>query len=527
MAIDYTAVFEKTISRSVQFWRRYRRSDDIENQKFILIDLMVDHPTYFLGNLIVAKYLELLRGYKPWALVSSAADQKVILLAKSFGVERFTFVRDEVSKEAFPEVGPILQQLEGLSGAELRRRVLTLNVNGLQVGDLLYDTYVREMRKVTLLEVDDDLRAFTVLMLNYFALYDKIFRTGDIAATITGHLVYLRFGLLARLSAEYGVDVYALSGGKGMRIQRRRGMAAVSDVITRISPDLVDRVLARDGDEVVRNGRETLSRRMSGTNNEYKYLNEESYAPTRNLLNPHELHQRLGLDPERPKALLMLHAFPDATHAAPKLLFDDYYDWFRKTLDIARELPEIDWLIKMHPHQAYYTHDPEPLETASSIANEVAHIHLLEEGMNSASLPAFVDFLITIDGSAGLEFAGCGIPIILGGRGFVAGLGFSEEPQNIAEYADTLARGPKLVLSTAQQRRALAANDLYYRRMVVNCRFMPDISYNSWTTFDEGAFWQGYLEAMENTTAENDEIFQALNRMLDTDAHTTLRTDEI
>jgi hypothetical protein len=527
MAIDYTTVFEKAISRSVRYWRRYRSGDGMENQKFILVDLMVDHPAYYLGNLIIAKYLELLRGYKPWALVSSTEDQKVILLAKSFGVERFTFVRDEVAKEALPEAGAILQQFEDLSGAELRRRVLALNVNGIQVGDLLYDTYVREMRKVTLLEVDDDLRAFTVLMLNYFALYDKIFRTNDIAATITGHLVYLRFGLLARLSAEHGADVYARSGGKGMRIQRRRDLAAVSDVITRVSADLVDRVLAGDGDEAVRNGRETLSRRMSGTNNEFKHLNEESYSPTRNLLNADELHQRLGLDPGRPKALLMLHAFPDATHAAPGLLFDDYYDWFRKTLDIARELPEIDWLIKMHPHQAYYAADPEPTETASRIANEVSQIHLLEDGMNSASLPEFVNFLITIDGSAGLEFGGCGVPIILGGRGFVAGLGFTEEPKNLDEYADTLARGPELILTAAQHQRALAANDLYYRRMVVNCRFMPDISYNSWTAFDEGAFWQSYLEAMENTIVENDEIFQALYQMLEMDAHTALRTEEI
>ena len=525
MAIDYTTVFEKAISRSIRFWRRYRSDDGKEKQKFILVDLMVDHPAYYLGNLIIAKYLELLRGYKPWALVSSTEDQKVILLAKSFGVERFTFVRDEVAKEALPEVAPILRQFEGLSGAELRRCVLALNVNGIQVGDLLYDTYVREMRKVTLLEVDDDLRTFTVLMLNYFALYDKIFRTNDVGATITGHLIYLRFGLLARLSAKYGADVYARSGGKGVRLQLRRGIAAVSDVITRVSPDLVDSVLARDGDEVVRKGRETLSLRMSGTNNEFKHLNEESYAPTRHLLNPHEQHRKLGLDPERPKALVMLHAFPDATHAAPGLLFDDYYDWFRKTLDIARELPEIDWLIKMHPHLPYYTYDLEPVETTSRIANEVSQIHLLEDGMNTASLPKFVNFVITIDGSAGLEFAGCGVPVILGGKGFVAGLGFTEEPKNLEEYTETLARGPNLVLTTAQHRRALAANDLYYRRMIVNCHFIPDTSYNSWTSFDEGEFWQGYLDATENATVENDEFFQALNQLLETDGHTLIRAD--
>ena len=52
--------------------------------------MMVDHPVYYLGNLIIAKYLELTHGFKIWALISSEQDSKAVLTAKSFGVDGIT-----------------------------------------------------------------------------------------------------------------------------------------------------------------------------------------------------------------------------------------------------------------------------------------------------------------------------------------------------------------------------------------------------------------------------------------------------
>ena len=168
------------------------------------MDLLVDHPFYYLGNLILGTYLEFARGLNHWALVSSATDQKIILLARSVGIEQFTFVRDEAAKDVRLEAAQIIAQLEGLTGHELRCRFLGLNVNGLPVGDLLYDTYLRETRQATRHEVDDDLRADVALMLNYYALSDRLLQDEEVGAAFVEHLVYLRFGVLVRLAAAQG-----------------------------------------------------------------------------------------------------------------------------------------------------------------------------------------------------------------------------------------------------------------------------------------------------------------------------------
>ncbi|MBT5496197.1 MAG: hypothetical protein HOK54_10675, partial [Alphaproteobacteria bacterium] len=118
---DDSAAFEQAISHGIRFWRRQSAGGANVKPKRVLVDLLVDHPVYYLGNLILGKYLELTRGLKPWALVSSATDQKIILLARSFGIEQFTFVRDKAARDVRPEAAQIIAQLEGLTGHELRR----------------------------------------------------------------------------------------------------------------------------------------------------------------------------------------------------------------------------------------------------------------------------------------------------------------------------------------------------------------------------------------------------------------------
>lgn len=522
MSEDSTA-FEDAIWRSTRFWRRHAAAGGEGRPRRVLVDLLVDHPVYYLGNLVLAKYLELTRGLKPLALVSSAGDRKIVLLARSFGIDDVVFVRDEVTQRARPGTGAILKSFEGLADGPLRRRVLGLGLNGIPVGDLLYDTYVRETRQVTLRRVDDDLKAYTALMLNYLGLYESILEREDVAATVMGHLVYLRFGMLARLAALRGADAYVRYGGKGMRVQRRRGVAAARDVMTRVGPDLVEGVLARDGEAAIAAGRETLARRLRGTGNEFAFLDEEGYAPTRDMVAADALCRRMGLDPARPKALLMLHAFPDANHFSPGLLFDDFYDWYRKTLGIVRDLPGTDWLVKLHPHLDHYTDDREPYRLAADAAAASPHVHVVPEGLNTASFPDLVDVLVTVNGKAGLEFAGLGVPVVLAGRGFYAGLGFTAEPRSVDDYAATLAGAAGLTLDTAQRGRALVANDLFFRRLICDCRFLPDTPYTFWLPFDEGAFWRGYASALESGGVADDTLFQAFGRMLSDDADTMLR----
>ncbi|MDP7393522.1 MAG: hypothetical protein QGH07_17040, partial [Alphaproteobacteria bacterium] len=249
------------------------------------------------------KYLELTHGFKIWALISSEQDSKAVLTAKSFGVDGITYVRDEAAKEASPVAAAVIRHLENTSDVELRKRLLAIQINGLPVGDLIYDTYVRETRRITIRAFDDDLKAYLILLVNYCTLYERLLGALDVGAVVLGHTVYSRFGVLARMAAKAGSSVYTRFGGKGMRIQRREGLDKVMDVIFRVQPDDVDALTTADGDKAVEIGKQTLLRRVGGSENEFQFLNEESYAPDRPTQSVDEFCARMGLETARPKGL--------------------------------------------------------------------------------------------------------------------------------------------------------------------------------------------------------------------------------
>ena len=233
--------------------------------------------------------------------------------------------------------------------------------------------------------MDEALRVYVALLVNYYKLYTDILDENEVAATVVGHLVYARFGVLARQAARYGATVYARSGGKGMRIQKRRSVGEARDFISRVTPDLVDTKLAHGTDAAVEAGANTLGRRMAGTGNEFQFLNEEGYSDRRAMLSRKEFSDAMGLSPDRKVGLIMLHAFPDTSHTVPDMIFDDYYDWHLRTLEVASEVPEIDWLIKPHPYVHNYTDDEAPRVAAEKYAAENPHIHLVSENLNTRS----------------------------------------------------------------------------------------------------------------------------------------------
>ncbi len=522
---ERSATFEDTVLRSRRFWQTASSLGADLSARHVVVDMMVDHPVYYLGNLIIAKYLELTHGFKIWALISSEQDSKAVLTAKSFGVDGITYVRDEAAKEASPVAAAVIRHLENTSDVELRKRLLAIQINGLPVGDLIYDTYVRETRRITIRAFDDDLKAYLILLVNYCTLYERLLGALDVGAVVLGHTVYSRFGVLARMAAKAGSSVYTRFGGKGMRIQRREGLDKVMDVIFRVQPDDVNALMTADGDKAVEIGKQTLLRRVGGSENEFQFLNEESYAPDRPTQSVDEFCARMGLETASPKGLVMLHAFSDATHHTPRMIFDDYHDWFLHTLDVAVGQQEIDWLFKLHPYDHHYTDDREPAERIVALANEYAHIHLVPEDLNTATFPDVASFVVTINGKAGLEFAGFGVPVLLGGNGFYSGCGFDVTPGSIEEYRGALNDAAALRLTSAQVARALVANDLYYRQAVCDCRLLPDSSYTFWKSFDEGAFWGGLVDAMETGVLQDDPLYTAMVNLRESAAGTLLRPE--
>jgi hypothetical protein len=117
--------------------------------------------------------------------------------------------------------------------------------------------------------------------------------------------------------------------------------------------------------------------------------------------------------------------------------FRDFLDWLEATVEVASENDAVNWLFRAHPCDEWYGG-----VTLRDLMPESPqrHVRLAEEDWNGSALMDSVDGLVTYHGTAGVEYAAAGKPVLLSDRGWYHDLGIAKWPKSRDEYLDALTR---------------------------------------------------------------------------------------
>lgn len=154
------------------------------------------------------------------------------------------------------------------------------------------------------------------------------------------------------------------------------------------------------------------------------------------IITRNEFMKKAGLDTNKKNIVIMLHVFSDEPHGSEFLLFQDYYVWYRETMKIIKDIKNVNWIIKAHPSRKRYGEDEEAYNVFLNYKQK--NIVWFPDEYSTESLAEIADAIITVQGTAGTEFSCLGKPIILCGRAFYSGLGFTIEPKTEGEYQKIL-----------------------------------------------------------------------------------------
>lgn len=186
------------------------------------------------------------------------------------------------------------------------------------------------------------------------------------------------------------------------------------------------------------------------------------------LKSPDEVRAQLGLDPSKKTAVIFSHIAWDAAFFFGSCLFNDFEDWLFQTVKfVAAECPEINWVVKLHPFNALKLQREEKSEESEMVLLRTLmplpdHICIVraDTDISTQSLFPLVDYVLTVNGTVGMEFPCFGIPAILGGSGRYSGRGFTVDPGSRDEYFEVLRelhRMPRL----PEEQRLLARRYFY------------------------------------------------------------------
>lgn len=486
-------------------WTKHIDAANKESGKYVYINLSMVRMQvgWFIPKLLFAKGIEARTGAKPIAITWSE-NPLLTELIESFGIEHVSLdsicrkYMGSLIKAGFKTVGFTL-----FDGSPMGLQ--NMKVAGIELGRNLYEDILRNSSMSTIRSCRNKTCIKKILHLLWasYAL-QAMMKDKPIEAAVIDDMAYHE-GMFIRLFMGSGAKVYACSNvsehivttDDNGEVIRHSGYSARR---CRKAYDELEEDCTSKADEI-------LEARFSGKNG--REIDRAAFAGKK-VLSREDMVEAYGLDGSKKTAVIMAHTFTDAVFNFGRYYFRDYYDWVEQTLKIARDISDVNWILKPHPSRDVYNESEDSIEALFEKYRS-DNMCILADDVSAESIKNIADVVVTIAGNAGAEFACLGIPAVIVGDAFYKGYGFTMEPASLAEYRETLES-----LGTVERLdddAVRAAKKLFYVRNSMNDtsdRFNDEfaVGVNKLYSEMEGKIAKQYFKTNDGTIEFNDRLLE-------------------
>jgi hypothetical protein len=480
---------------------------------YVMIDAFCVHSGYLLINLIVGMHIASLRNLKPIGVLKKS-DKKIEALFKSYGVREYVYL-DDASYSLRTRIQNLVKALRIVWVHRSADEFLRYQMKGIHFGKIVYDDYLRHSGMGTVQQVDWLLLHRITKGICCCDALQGIFEKYKITALVQGERQFVPGAILAQTALKNNATLYARGGGpKRFTI---RSYSRVDEFYTNTHrPDrsLFEYVCNNYKDEAIKVGASYIQKRFSGESAKND-IPDALYAFKRDekIVTRNELCSQLGWDPEKKIIGIMGNMLTDGVFTNNWTLFRDNLIWLRETLKYVRKLDHVNWLVKAHPSDKKNNVVITARDEYQKWCKDLGHIRFLPDEIGPRSLKGIIDTVLTVRGSAGIEYAHFGIPCVLGGESLYSGFGFSYEPKSIDEYYSYLDNIDKLKGLTEEQKdMAKIFTYIYLDLSRVESDLIPE--FNVFKNYNENKLWKDTLRNMRYCKISDDRMKNMLEIQL-------------
>lgn len=350
---------------------------------------------------------------------------KAMLGIEEFGVYRsfgaYDFLLIELSESQKRKAKYLAKDVQ--KTLNCKQDLVDLKVEGVWIGDLIYDTYLRTHNEPT---VELSSKIFLKSMLESiqtFVFWNDYMTSNDVCGLIISHCVYNQ-AFPMRLAVKKGVPAFQVNATHVYRLSERN-LFAYNDFF--YFRDRFEELPGPAKEKGLEKGAALIKKRFEGeVGVDMPYSKKTAYGSF--------LAKRLISESQRKKVLIATHCFFDAPHAYGKKLFPDFFCWLEFLGELSTTT-DYDWYIKTHPD--YRTGTMEVIEQFLSrypkfrmLPPSSSHHQIISEG---------IDVALTCHGTIGFEYAALGVPVINASvnNPHIA-YNFNLHPRTIEEYREAL-----------------------------------------------------------------------------------------
>ena len=300
-----------------------------------------------------------------------------------------------------PEFGKIDKYkyyISKLKNIKNKSDILKIKFEGILVGDLIYDGYLRKYNTYTIDPSSNQFREYYIYCSKLFVFWFEYIKNNKVKSLIASHTVYEN-AIPLRISYSLGAKDTFTSGLHYTYKHSKKFPTIDYDVKKRFNKlsknekknalIISDKILKkkfRGGNtmDALQGEREVIIQKIKKSNNK---------STNNNIL-------------------IAIHSFSDAPHVFGNFVFEDQYEWLLFLAKESEKNKKFNWLLKVHP--IYYDKE---ISFVHKILNNYPHIKILPKDVTNGELiNKGIKFVLSIYGSITYEYAYFGVPSILASK---------------------------------------------------------------------------------------------------------------
>lgn len=337
-----------------------------------------------------------------------------------------------------------LDTLSRSAGVEILDRIITLkdldNVefNGIVVGDLIHDHFLRVFNTHTILLGDTRFKELVKKFFCFFERFNELLDLYNVRAVLVSHCVYT-YGIPVRIALDRNVRVFQVTGESAYLMTKEFPMANTDFFEYKKKFNELPENHKKEGLALARERLQIRFGEAIGV--DMPCTTDTTFHAT------FDISTRLLENSNKPKILVALHDFYDTPTPFGKNLFSDNYQWLCELQEFSK-LVDYEWYLKVNPSSKEINY--EVLQSFVENSNgfrllpvNASHHQIISEGVNCA---------LTIYGTIASEYPYLGIPVINASQNnpHIA-YNFSISPKTTDEYWETLLNVKNINIRISQE----------------------------------------------------------------------------
>lgn len=312
------------------------------------------------------------------------------------------------------------------------RELLRLKYKGLEVGPQVYDDVLKYRHK-TISDINPEIQKSVEKAFLVRAASLQMLRDYKIVAGVITHTTCSLDGVLLRSILQYGKPVYQLFGGTRaiFKLDGWKSKTRIDVPVHHRPPEILLRRRDQDFPLLLQEADKYMTSRLEGKAGDFDSI--RGFSKDKRRL---EREFFSGLPEELkklPRAFVFLHCMPDDPHVFCGRRFQDYYDWFKKSLEAAQANSRVLWIFKDHPSKKIYQYQPDLKKEIEQCCKSNI-IYLDSERFSNQGLEKLANITFTHSGTAALEYAALGIPGAIADISAYSGLGLVGEFESASDF---------------------------------------------------------------------------------------------